>query len=67
MLSSQRKKIGWVNNPIKLSMTLSDVSNYLGLTIETVSRNLKALKEDRVISELENKTYFLNKDFFNLN
>ncbi len=48
-------------------MKLSDVSNYLGLTIETVSRNLKALKEDRVISELENKTYFLNKDFFNLN
>ena len=59
-ISEQRRKIGWVNNPIKLSMTISDVGNYLGLTIETVSRNLASLKKEKIISEVGNKNYFLN-------
>ena len=41
-------------------MTISDVGNYLGLTIETVSRNLASLKKEKIISEVGNKNYFLN-------
>ena len=41
-------------------MTISDVGNYLGLTIETVSRNLAKLKKERIISEVGNKNFFLN-------
>ena len=59
-ISEQRRKTGWVNNPIKLSMTISDVGNYLGLTIETVSRNLASVKKEKIISEVANKKYFLN-------
>lgn len=59
-ISEQRRKIGWVENPVKLSMTISDVGNYLGLTIETVSRNLAILKKEKIISEVGNKNFFLN-------
>jgi CRP/FNR family transcriptional regulator len=63
-ISDQREKIGWANNPIKLSMTISDVGNYLGLTIETVSRNITLLKKEKIISEIGKKYYFLNKKNF---
>jgi len=36
-------------SPIALPMSRSDIADYLGLTIETVSRTLTQLKRDGVI------------------
>ena len=51
-ISNQRERIGWQNNPISLPMTRQDMADYLGLTLETVSREITKLKISNVIKEL---------------
>lgn len=41
---------GWTTGPLELPMSRADISDYLGLTIETVSRTLTRLAKDRVIA-----------------
>ena len=58
-ISDQRKRIGWQNNPISLPMTRQDIADYLGLTIETVSREFSNLKSSNVIKSLTSKQIYL--------
>jgi len=59
-ISNQRKRIGWPNNPISLPMTRQDIADYLGLTIETVSREMKKLKDEKIIKILSTKQFYIN-------
>ena len=59
-ISNQREKLGWGGNPIRLSMSRSDIANYLGLTIETVSRTLAELKNKKIIRMIGTYDIFLN-------
>ena len=61
-ISEQRKRIGWKNNPISLPMTRQDIADYLGLTIETVSREFSRLKTSDIIKILSSKQIFV-RDF----
>ena len=58
-ISEQRKRIGWKNNPISLPMTRQDIADYLGLTIETVSREFSKLKTSNIIKILNSKQIFI--------
>ena len=59
-VSEQRSRIGWKNNPISLPMTRQDIADYLGLTIETVSREITKLKSSNIIRILSNKQIYIN-------
>ena len=59
-ISNQRKRIGWQNNPISLAMTRLDIADYLGLTIETVSREFSKLKTSNIIKIISSKQVYLN-------
>jgi len=59
-ISEQRKRIGWQNNPISLPMTRQDIADYLGLTIETVSREFSNLKSGNIIKFISSKKIYLN-------
>ena len=59
-ISNQRKRIGWPSNPISLPMTRQDIADYLGLTIETVSRELSKLKSSNIIKFISLKQLFIN-------
>jgi len=59
-ISKQREKLGWVENPIHLPMPRSDIANFLGLTVETVSRSLSELKSDKIIKMVGTNDIFLN-------
>jgi len=59
-ISQQRKRIGWQNNPISLPMTRQDIADYLGLTIETISRELSNLKTSNIIKIITSKQIYLN-------
>ena len=59
-ISKQRKRIGWQNNPISLPMTRQDIADYLGLTIETVSRELSSLKASNIIKIITSKKIYLS-------
>jgi len=58
-ISDQRKRIGWQNNPISLPMTRQDIADYLGLTVETVSREFSNLKVSNVIKSITSKQVYL--------
>lgn len=49
MLSRRAERRGGTGNPVALPMGRSDIADYLGLTIETVSRTLTQLKRDGII------------------
>ncbi|OCG78068.1 hypothetical protein A9G42_04365 [Gilliamella sp. Nev6-6] len=49
-LYQRYKQRGHSSLNIKLMMSRADISNYLGLTVETVSRNLSKLQEQNILS-----------------
>lgn len=48
-MSERAKKRGQPGNPIRLTMGRAEIADYLGLTVETVSRTLTKLREDGVL------------------
>jgi len=59
-ISDQRARIGWKNNPVSLPMTRQDIADYLGLTLETVSREFSKLKTQNTIKFLSSKQIYIN-------
>ena len=58
-ISKQRARIGWQDNPISLPMLRQDIADYLGLTLETVSRELTKLKTSNLIKVLSSSQIYL--------
>jgi CRP/FNR family transcriptional regulator len=54
-MSERAARGGQPANPVTLAMTRGDIADYLGLTLETVSRILSRLKSDRLIEPLGEK------------
>ncbi|MFN4282179.1 MAG: cyclic nucleotide-binding domain-containing protein [Alphaproteobacteria bacterium] len=48
-MSERAKKRGKPGNPITLTMSRAEIADYLGLTVETVSRTLTKLREEGVL------------------
>ncbi len=48
-MSERAKKRGKPGNPIELTMSRAEIADYLGLTVETVSRTLTKLREEAVL------------------
>jgi CRP/FNR family transcriptional regulator len=49
-LSNRFKRLGYAQNEFRLSMSRQEIGNYLGLTIETVSRCFTRLQKRRLIT-----------------
>ena len=60
-MSKQARKRGEPGNPISLAMSRADIADYLGLTIETVSRTITKLAKDGVIELPSSNTVVLSK------
>ena len=58
-VSKQRARIGWRDNPISLPMMRQDIADYLGLTLETVSREITKLKTSNLIKVLTSNQIYL--------
>jgi len=58
-ISEQRARIGWKNNPVSLPMTRQDIADYLGLTLETVSREITRFKTSNLIKLMNSKQIFI--------
>jgi len=59
-VSKQRARIGWQDNPISLPMLRQDIADYLGLTLETVSREFTKLKTSNLIKVLSSNQIYLS-------
>lgn len=53
LLSNAARRHGRPDNPIELTMSRGDIADYLGLTIETVSRTVTRLKREGIVKLLE--------------
>jgi len=58
--SNYAAKSGRTENPITIPVARQDIGDYLGLTVETVSRTFTTLKREGVITLLPNKRVRLN-------
>ncbi len=58
-ISDQRARIGWQDNPISLPMTRQDIADYLGLTLETVSREITRFKTSNLIKVMSSKQIYI--------
>ena len=58
-ISEQRARIGWQNNPVSLPMIRQDIADYLGLTLETVSREITRFKTSNLIKVMNSKQIFI--------
>ena len=58
-ISEQRARIGWQNNPVSLPMIRQDIADYLGLTLETVSREITRFKTSNLIKVMSSKQIFI--------
>lgn len=56
VLFSRAEKRGERSNPVHLSMNRTDIADYLGLTIETVSRSFTKLKSQGLIQLIDANT-----------
>jgi CRP/FNR family transcriptional regulator len=61
MLSNSAARHGRPGGPVFLPMSRSDIADYLGLTIETVSRTLTRLRKQGLIELLDEKQVRLSK------
>jgi len=63
LMSNQARKRGESGNPIELAMSRSDIADFLGLTIETVSRTITKLAKDGVVElPTSNTVVMINAD-----
>lgn len=58
-LASRYGNRGFSSKAFRLSMTRSDIGNYLGLTVETISRLLSKLHKDQIV-EVDGKLITIN-------
>ena len=59
MLSARAERRGHPGNPIDVPMTRADIADYLGLTIETVSRTFTVLRKSGLIEAQGAASIFL--------
>ncbi|MDX1581948.1 MAG: helix-turn-helix domain-containing protein, partial [Alphaproteobacteria bacterium] len=59
-LANEKARIGADSNELDLEMGRADIADYLGLTIETVSRTFTKLKTDGVITLLDKNSIRIN-------
>jgi CRP/FNR family transcriptional regulator, anaerobic regulatory protein len=62
MLSRRAVRHGRPANPIDLPMTRVDIADYLGLTMETVSRTFTQLRKDGIIALPRGQVELVNMD-----
>lgn len=53
MQSNRARRRGLKDNPVHVPMSRTDMADYLGLTMETVSRTISQLKSDRIVTQLK--------------
>lgn len=58
-IARRNEQVGLEGNTVHLPMKRSDIGDYLGLTIETVSRNMTKLKLAQVIRLDSNSEVFI--------
>lgn len=56
LLEIRNRRFGPDENTVELAMTRQDIADYLGLTMETVSRAIRRLKSDGIIAIEDNQT-----------
>ncbi|MGI9235782.1 MAG: Crp/Fnr family transcriptional regulator [Woeseiaceae bacterium] len=56
LVEIRNRRVGPDENTVELAMTRQDIADYLGLTMETVSRAIRRLKSDGIIAIEDNQT-----------